>query len=156
MPLRSADWLVQRKGEFCAACRSGCAFTDASFPDIGTRHGDDIGLGRLIPSSVALRHAFETPTCTTPHGARPTCRARIGAEFGGRHRNRSTRGSLECPSRGRNIRPTELIADEKLKLSPFRNSGRKGEMQPKCPSSRADTRHAQCSLAWRQGSSGEP
>ncbi len=46
----------------CAACHSGWAFTDASFHDIGTAHDDDIGRGRLFPSSAALKYAFKTPT----------------------------------------------------------------------------------------------
>jgi len=46
----------------CAACHSGWAFTDASFHDIGVAKDDDIGRGRLFPSSVKLQHAFKTPT----------------------------------------------------------------------------------------------
>jgi cytochrome c peroxidase len=46
----------------CAACHSGWAFTDASFHDIGIAKDDDIGRGRLFPSSVKLQYAFKTPT----------------------------------------------------------------------------------------------
>ncbi len=46
----------------CAACHSGWAFTDASFHDIGVRQNDDIGRGRLFPTSVKLQYAFKTPT----------------------------------------------------------------------------------------------
>src|SRR6202044_301365 len=46
----------------CAACHSGWAFTDASFHDIGVAKDDDIGRGRLFPSSVKLQYAFKTPT----------------------------------------------------------------------------------------------
>ena len=46
----------------CAACHSGWAFTDASFHDIGVAKNDDIGRGRLFPSSVKLKYAFKTPT----------------------------------------------------------------------------------------------
>jgi cytochrome c peroxidase len=46
----------------CAACHSGWAFTDASFHDIGVAKNDDIGRGRLFPSSVKLQFAFKTPT----------------------------------------------------------------------------------------------
>jgi cytochrome c peroxidase len=46
----------------CAACHSGWAFTDASFHDIGVAHNDDIGRGRLFPTSVKLKYAFKTPT----------------------------------------------------------------------------------------------
>ena len=46
----------------CASCHSGWAFTDFSFHDIGTAKGDDIGRGKLFPTSVKLRYAFKTPT----------------------------------------------------------------------------------------------
>ena len=46
----------------CAACHSGWAFTDASFHDVGTARNDDIGRGRLFPTSVKLQYAFKTPT----------------------------------------------------------------------------------------------
>lgn len=46
----------------CAACHSGWAFTDASFHDIGVATGDDVGRGRLFPTSVKLKYAFKTPT----------------------------------------------------------------------------------------------
>jgi cytochrome c peroxidase len=46
----------------CASCHSGWTFTDSSFHDIGTGRDDDIGRGRLFPTSVKLRHAFKTPT----------------------------------------------------------------------------------------------
>jgi cytochrome c peroxidase len=46
----------------CAACHSGWAFTDVSFHDIGVAKNDDIGRGRLFPTSVKLKYAFKTPT----------------------------------------------------------------------------------------------
>ena len=46
----------------CASCHSGWAFTNSSFHDIGTAKGDDIGRGKLFPTSVKLRYAFKTPT----------------------------------------------------------------------------------------------
>ncbi len=46
----------------CAACHSGWAFTDSSFHDIGVASDDDIGRGRLFPTSVKLKYAFKTPT----------------------------------------------------------------------------------------------
>ncbi len=46
----------------CASCHSGWAFTDCSFHDIGTAKGEDIGRGKLFPTSVKLRYAFKTPT----------------------------------------------------------------------------------------------
>jgi cytochrome c peroxidase len=53
--------LFNGKGN-CAACHSGWAFTDVSFHDIGVAKDDDIGRGRLFPTSVKLQHAFKTPT----------------------------------------------------------------------------------------------
>ena len=53
--------LFNGKGN-CAACHSGWAFTDASFHDIGSAVNDDIGRGRLFPTSVKLQYAFKTPT----------------------------------------------------------------------------------------------
>jgi cytochrome c peroxidase len=46
----------------CAACHTGWTFTDTSFHDIGVAKNDDIGRGRLFPSSVKLKYAFKTPT----------------------------------------------------------------------------------------------
>ncbi len=46
----------------CASCHSGWAFTDASFHDIGSAKNNDIGRGKLFPTSVKLRYAFKTPT----------------------------------------------------------------------------------------------
>jgi len=46
----------------CASCHSGWTFTDSSFHDIGTATGNDIGRGKLFPTSVKLRYAFKTPT----------------------------------------------------------------------------------------------
>ena len=46
----------------CASCHSGWAFTDSSFHDIGTATGDDIGRGKLFPTSIKLQYAFKTPT----------------------------------------------------------------------------------------------
>jgi cytochrome c peroxidase len=46
----------------CAACHTGWAFTDASFHDIGVAKDNDVGRGRLFPSSVKLKYAFKTPT----------------------------------------------------------------------------------------------
>jgi cytochrome c peroxidase len=53
--------LFNGKGN-CAACHSGWSFTDVSFHDIGVAKDDDIGRGRLFPTSVKLKYAFKTPT----------------------------------------------------------------------------------------------
>ena len=46
----------------CSQCHSGWNFTDGSFHDIGTATGNDVGRGRLFPTSLKLKYAFKTPT----------------------------------------------------------------------------------------------
>jgi cytochrome c peroxidase len=102
----------------CAACHSGWAFTDASFHDIGTARNDDIGRGKLFPTSVKLRYAFKTPTLRDvarrgPYmhdGSVPTLEAVIDLY---------DRGSIERPSRADEIRPLGLTKDEKADLIAF-------------------------------------
>lgn len=102
----------------CAACHSGWAFTDASFHDVGTARGDDLGRGRLFPNSVALRYAFKTPTLRdvarrAPYmhdGAVPTLAAVIDLY---------DRGGIERPSRAPEIHPLGLTAGEKSDLVAF-------------------------------------
>ncbi|MFD0936578.1 cytochrome-c peroxidase, partial [Methylobacterium trifolii] len=45
----------------CAACHGGWSFSDGSFHDIGTGRDEDVGRGRFVPNSTALRYAFKTP-----------------------------------------------------------------------------------------------
>jgi cytochrome c peroxidase len=102
----------------CAACHSGWAFTDASFHDIGSARGDDIGRAQLFHNSVALRYAFKTPTLRDvarrgPYmhdGSVPTLQAVIDLY---------DRGGIARPSRDPNIRPLGLTADEKADLVAF-------------------------------------
>jgi cytochrome c peroxidase len=102
----------------CAACHSGWAFTDASFHDIGSAHGDDIGRGRLFPNSVALRYAFKTPTLRdvarrAPYmhdGSVPTLEAVIDLY---------NRGGVDRPSRAEEIHPLSLTDNEKADLIVF-------------------------------------
>jgi cytochrome c peroxidase len=102
----------------CAACHSGWAFTDSSFHDIGTAHDDDIGRGRLFPSSTALQYAFKTPTLRdvahrAPYmhdGSVPTLEAVIDLY---------DRGGIARPSRDVEIHPLGLSADEKADLIAF-------------------------------------
>jgi cytochrome c peroxidase len=55
----------------CAACHSGWAFTDSSFHDVGVAAGDDIGRGRLFPTSVMSKSPLlRRPTCR-PLNSRP-------------------------------------------------------------------------------------
>jgi cytochrome c peroxidase len=102
----------------CAACHSGWAFTDSSFHDIGTAHDDDIGRGRLFPSSTALKYAFKTPTLRdvahrAPYmhnGSVPTLEAVIDLY---------DRGGIDRPSRDVEIHPLGLSAEEKADLIAF-------------------------------------
>lgn len=102
----------------CAACHSGWAFTDASFHDIGSASGDDIGRGRLFRNSVALQYAFKTPTLRdvarrAPYmhnGSVATLQDVIELY---------DRGGIERPSRDPEIRPLGLSPGEKSDLVAF-------------------------------------
>src|SRR5579872_7471426 len=102
----------------CASCHSGWAFTDDSFHDIGTAKGDDIGRGRLFPTSVKLRYAFKTPTLRdvarrAPYmhdGSVPTLRAVVDLY---------DRGGIARPSRSELISPLGLTKEEKDDLIAF-------------------------------------
>lgn len=113
---RGFDLFNGRAG--CSGCHSGWSFTDNSFHDIGTASGNDIGRGRLMPSSVALRYAFKTPTLREVERRGPymhdgsvlTLRAVIDLY---------DRGGIERPSRARQIKPLHLSAEEKADLLAF-------------------------------------
>jgi cytochrome c peroxidase len=109
--------LFNGKGR-CAECHSGWAFTDGSFHDIGVARDDDIGRGRLFPTSVKLRHAFKTPTLRdvalrAPYmhdGSVPTLEAVIDLY---------NKGGIERPSRSEVIKPLGLTGQEKADLLAF-------------------------------------
>jgi cytochrome c peroxidase len=102
----------------CVSCHSGWAFTDASFHDIGTAKGGDIGRGKLFPTSVKLHYAFKTPTLRdvarrAPYmhdGSVPTLEAVIDLY---------DRGGIERPSRSDLISPLNLSKAEKADLIAF-------------------------------------
>jgi cytochrome c peroxidase len=102
----------------CSACHSGWAFTDSSFHDIGTAQDDDIGRGRLFPSSLALKYAFKTPTLRdvarrAPYmhdGSVPTLEAVIDIY---------DRGGVDRPSRDEEIHSLALGSGEKADLIAF-------------------------------------
>ncbi|HZP75523.1 MAG TPA: cytochrome c peroxidase [Pseudolabrys sp.] len=102
----------------CDSCHSGWAFTDASFHDIGVAKGDDIGRGKLFPSSVKLRYAFKTPTLRdvarrAPYmhdGSVPTLDEVIALY---------DRGGIDRPSRSERIKPLHLTKQEKADLLAF-------------------------------------
>ena len=102
----------------CAACHSGWSFSDASFHDIGVGTGDDIGRGRMFPTSVQLRYAFKTPTLRdvarrAPYmhdGSVPTLTQVIDLY---------DKGGIERPSRAEEIKPLHLTVQEKADLIAF-------------------------------------
>ena len=102
----------------CASCHSGWTFTDASFHDIGTAKSDDIGRGRLFPSSVKLRYAFKTPTLRDVERRAPYMHdgsiATLEAVI-----DLYDRGGIERPSRSNLIAPLGLSKDEKVELIAF-------------------------------------
>jgi cytochrome c peroxidase len=119
MPLRAQDGFRLFIGKAgCAACHSGAAFTDASFHDIGVGQGEDIGRGRLFPSSRMLRYAVKTPplrdvAIRAPYmhdGSVPTLEAVIDLY---------DRGGIDRPSRAVEIRPLGLTPSEKADLLAF-------------------------------------
>jgi cytochrome c peroxidase len=102
----------------CSECHSGWAFTDSSFHDIGTAQGDDIGRGRLFPTSSKLRYAFKTPTLRdvarrAPYmhnGSLATLQDVIALY---------DRGGIARPSRSALIGPLALTQNEKADLLAF-------------------------------------
>jgi cytochrome c peroxidase len=102
----------------CAACHSGWAFTDSSFHDVGVASGDDIGRGRLFPTSVKLRYAFKTPTLRDVtrrgpymHNGSVATLDEVIALY--------DRGGIDRPSRDSEIHPLNLTGGEKADLVAF-------------------------------------
>lgn len=102
----------------CVGCHSGWAFTNYSFQDIGAASGNDLGRGRLFPSSVSLRYAFKVPTLRdvalrAPYmhdGSFPTIASVIDLY---------DRGGVARPSRSPQIQPLGLTPAEKAELTEF-------------------------------------
>jgi cytochrome c peroxidase len=102
----------------CSECHSGWAFTDGSFHDIGAAEDEDVGRGRLFPTSVQLRHAFKTPTLRdvarrAPYmhnGSLATLQDVIALY---------DRGGIARPSRSPLIAPLGLSETEKADLVAF-------------------------------------
>jgi len=109
--------LFNGKGN-CAACHSGWAFTDTSFHDIGVAKNNDIGRGRMFPSSVKLQYAFKTPTLRDigrrgPYmhdGSLPTLGDVIDLY---------DRGGIDRPSRDDQIHRLNLSQNDKAGLIAF-------------------------------------
>jgi cytochrome c peroxidase len=102
----------------CVSCHSGWNFTDGSFHDVGSAKGDDIGRGKLFPTSLKLRYAFKTPTLRDvarrgPYmhdGSEPTLKAVIDLY---------NKGGIDRPSRAEDIRPLHLTEGEETDLIAF-------------------------------------
>jgi cytochrome c peroxidase len=105
----------------CANCHEGPSFTDFSFHDIGIAKENDIGRGRLFPTSVKLRHAFKVPTLRdvarrAPYmhdGSVATLEAVVDAY---------DTGGVDRPSRSELIKPLSLSDAEKHDLIDFLNT----------------------------------
>jgi cytochrome c peroxidase len=105
----------------CAACHSGWAFTDAAFHDIGVAKDDDLGRGRLFPSSVKLQHAFKTPTLRDVARRAPYMHDGSLASLADVI-DLYDRGGIDRPSRDNDIRPLKLQSREKADLIAFLNT----------------------------------
>jgi cytochrome c peroxidase len=105
----------------CAACHTGWAFTDAGFHDIGLAKDDDLGRGRLFPTSVKLQHAFKTPTLRDVARRAPYMHDGSVASLA-EVIDLYDRGGIERPSRDNDIRPLNLRDREKADLIAFLNT----------------------------------
>ena len=102
----------------CAACHGGWTFTDAAFHDIGAAKDDDLGRGRLFPSSLKLQHAFKTPTLRDVARRAPYMHDGSVATLGDVI-DLYDRGGIDRPSRDNEIRPLHLLSREKADLIAF-------------------------------------
>ncbi len=102
----------------CAACHSGWAFTDASFHDIGVAKNDDIGRGRLFPTSVKLQYAFKTPTLRDVTRRGPYMHDGSLSTLGDVI-DLYNRGGIDRPSRDDEIHQLNLPQSEKADLIAF-------------------------------------
>ncbi len=102
----------------CSSCHSGPSFTDGSFQDIGSATGDDIGRGRLFPTSEKLQYAFKTPTLRDVAERGPYMHDGSVATLEGVI-ELYNKGGIDRPSRSPSIKPLELTAAEKAELIAF-------------------------------------
>jgi cytochrome c peroxidase len=102
----------------CAECHSGWNFTDGAFYDIGDAKDDDIGRGRIFPSSQKLQHAFKTPSLRDVARRAPYMHDGSVATLSDVI-DLYDRGGVERPSRSELIGPLHLSAEEKADLLAF-------------------------------------
>ena len=105
----------------CAACHTSWGFTDAGFHDIGVAKDDDVGRGRLFPTSVKLQHAFKTPTLRDIARRAPYMHDGSIASLA-EVIDLYDRGGIDRPSRDNDIRPLNLQDGEKADLIAFLNT----------------------------------
>jgi cytochrome c peroxidase len=102
----------------CASCHSGPSFTDGSFQDIGSATGDDLGRGRLFPTSEKLQYAFKTPTLRDVAKRGPYMHDGSVATLEDVI-ELYNKGGIDRPSRSPSIKPLSLTATEKAELIDF-------------------------------------
>jgi cytochrome c peroxidase len=102
----------------CSTCHNGPSFTDGSFHDIGTAQNDDIGRGRLFPTSEKLRYAFKTPTLRDVARRAPYMHDGSVATLEDVI-ELYDKGGIDRPSRSPSIRPLSLTTSEKKDLVAF-------------------------------------
>ncbi|SEF13465.1 cytochrome c peroxidase [Rhizobiales bacterium GAS191] len=102
----------------CAGCHGGWPFSDGSFHDIGTARGQDVGRGRIFPSSVKLRYAFKTPTLRDIARRAPYMHDGSVATLADVI-DLYDRGGIDRPSRSELISPLGLSEVEKADLIAF-------------------------------------
>jgi cytochrome c peroxidase len=102
----------------CAECHSGWNFTDGAFYDIGDAKDDDIGRGRIFPTSEKLQHAFKTPTLRDVARRGPYMHDGAVATLADVI-DLYDRGGVDRPSRSEMIGPLHLSDEEKSDLIAF-------------------------------------
>ncbi|MBR0797820.1 c-type cytochrome [Bradyrhizobium jicamae] len=102
----------------CSSCHSGPSFSDGSFQDIGTAKDNDIGRGRLFPTSTKLRYAFKTPTLRDVARRGPYMHDGSVATLEDVI-DLYDKGGIDRPSRSPQIHPLSLTESEKKELIAF-------------------------------------
>lgn len=102
----------------CSNCHSGPSFTDGSFHDIGVARNDDVGRGRLFPTSQKLRYAFKTPTLRDVARRAPYMHDGSVATLE-EVIELYDKGGIDRPSRSPSIKPLSLTESEKADLIAF-------------------------------------
>jgi cytochrome c peroxidase len=105
----------------CVSCHSGWAFTDGSFHDVGSAKAEDIGRGKLFPTSIKLQHAFKTPTLRDVARRAPYMHDGSVATLA-EVIDLYDKGGIDRPSRAEDVRPLHLSKGEKADLIAFLNT----------------------------------